>query len=278
MSLFNNIDLAKKIENIKIKGTKEYIIKRKKISPSYNGDYFALEGKGNVFCMDGYCFSVGFGLIEEILISDIEMIENYIRKKGIASHIHFELTPYINQPSLKILQERGYTLDHFLAVWVLNLEEWQPGNDNLKSDKVSIIRVTPDESYEWARTVALGFSSDENTTKDSIESVRCFLNLSNSDAFLLKENDVSVAGGFLAINNQLGEMFLTSTIHSYRGKRYQNSLIEERIKYAKSKGCTHLTVTTKPNNTSARNMERNGFKLVYNKVIMKSPLLNERVQ
>ena len=274
MSLFNNIDLARKIENIKIKGTKEYIMKRKKISPSYNGDCFALEGMGNVFCMEDYCFGVGFGLNEEVLSSDIEIIENSILKKDFFSHIQFELTPYTNQQFLGILQERGYTLDHFLAVWVLNLEEWKPRNISLKSDKISIKRVTPDESYEWARTVALGLSSDENTTKDSIESVRCFLNLSNSDAFLLKEDEVGVAGGFLAINDQLGEMFLTSTIHPYRGKGYQNLLIEERIKYAKSKGCTHLTVTTKPNDTSARNMERNGFALVYNKVIMKSPLLN----
>ncbi|PGY08352.1 hypothetical protein COE25_20510 [Bacillus sp. AFS031507] len=41
-----------------------------------------------------------------------------------------------------------------------------------------------EESYEWARTVALGFSSDQNTTEDSIESVRGFLNLSHSAAFL----------------------------------------------------------------------------------------------
>ncbi|QIZ08051.1 GNAT family N-acetyltransferase [Priestia megaterium] len=127
-------------------------------------------------------------------------------------------------------------------------------------------------AYEWARTVALGFSSDQNTTEDSIESVRGFINLSHSAAFLLKEKEESVAGGFVAISDQLGEMFLTSTIQTHRGRGYQNVLIEERINYAKSKGCTHLTVATKPNNTSARNMERNGFKLAYNKVIMKSSL------
>lgn len=274
MNLFNNEDLARKIEDIKIKGTKEYITKRKKIAPTYNGDYFSLDERDYAFFMDGYCFGVGFGLNGEILSKDIEMIENFNRKKGVCSHIHFELTPYSSQPFLILLQEKEYTLDNFLAVWALNLEEWKPSKANLKSDKVSIIKVTPNDSYEWARTVAIGFSSNENATEESIESVRCFLNLSNSVAFLLKEDQSSVAGGFLAINDHLGEMFLTSTIHSHRGKRYQNLLIEERIKYAISKGCTHLTVTTKPNNTSARNMERNGFKLVYNKVIMKSPLLN----
>lgn len=274
MNLFNNKYLARKIEDIKIKGTKEYITKRKKTAPTYYGDYFSLDERGTAFLMDGYCFCVGFGLNGEILSEDIEMIDNFYRKKGVSSHIHFELTPYSSQQFIMLLQEKGYTLDDFLAVWVLDLGEWNSSQSHLKSDKVSIIKVTSKDSYEWARTVAIGFLNNEKVKEESIESNRCFISLSNSVAFLLKENETSVAGGLLAINEQLGEMFLTSTIPSHRGKMYQNLLIEERIKYAKSKGCTHLTVTTKPNNTSARNMERNGFKLAYNKVIMKSPLIN----
>jgi hypothetical protein len=153
------------------------------------------------------------------------MIENFLRRKESCSTIHFELTPFCHQPLVTILQERGYTLDHFLAVWVLNLEEWKPRKGNAKSEKVSIQRVTDDESYEWARTVALGISSDNSTTEDSIESVRCFSQLSTTVAFLLKENGECAAGGNLAIAGQLGEMFLTSTIHSHRGKGYQNLLI-----------------------------------------------------
>lgn len=129
-------------------------------------------------------------------------------------------------------------------------------------------------SYDWAKTVALGFSKDNTATEDSIESVKSFLSVTDTEAFLVKENGLSAAGGFLKLHGHLGEMFLTSTIHSHRGKRYQNLLIEERIKFAKAQGCKFVTVTTNPNNTSARNMERNGFKLGYNKAVMRSPLLN----
>ncbi len=274
MSSITNIDLARKIEGIKRQGTKEYIIYRKKRSPLYNGDYISLDEKGDVFCIDNYCFGVGFGINDEVLSNDIDMIENYIQSKENCSNIHFEITALCNQSLLTILQQRGYTLNHFLAVWVLNLKEWNPREGNSKSENVSIEKVTVNESYEWARTVALGNSSDNKTTEYSIESVRCFSKLTNSVAFLLKENGESAAGGNLAITDQLGEMFLTSTLQSHRGKGYQNLLIEERIKYAISRGCTHLTVTTQPYNTSARNMERNGFKVLYNKAIMKSPLLD----
>lgn len=272
MSLFNNMDLVRKIENSKIQGTTEYINYRKLITPSYNGEYLSLDAKGTMFHMDGYCFGVGFGLNDELLVSDLDHIEDFINKQEASATIHFEVTPFVDQSFLLVLQERGYTLDQFLAVWVLNLEDWKPNNWKSKSEHVSIIKVTSEDSYDWAHTVALGNSDDNLATKESIESVKCFLSVSNSTAFLLKENEVSVAGAHLAITEQLGEMFLTGTIASHRGKGYQNLLIEERIYYAISKGCTHLAVTTKPNTTSARNMERNGFQLIYNKAIMKSPM------
>lgn len=273
MGLFNNIDLAREIEDIKIKGTKEYIANQQKISPFYKDDCLALNGKGYVFYIGDYFFSIGFGLKEEVSPLDIELIEKFALNRMKSPRMHFEVTPYSDELFLTLLQEKGYTLDHFLSVWVLDLETWTPTGISFKSDEVSIIRVAPNQADEWASTVAAGIAKDNMATEDSKESIRCFLNVPDTEAFLLKEKGLSVAGGFLMLNGQLGEMFLTSTIHSHRGKGYQNLLIEERIKYAKSRGCAYLTVTTKPNNTSARNMERNGFKLGYNKVIMKSPLL-----
>jgi GNAT superfamily N-acetyltransferase len=271
LNLLNDKDLARKIEDIKLQGTKGYINQRRKMSPPYNGDFVSFKGKGDVFYMNDYCFGIGFGLNGDVLTSDIEAAEDFARRNANCSTVHFELSPFCNQSLLAILQERGYTLDHFLAVWILYLDDWGPTKDRSKIGDVSLVKVTANESYEWARTVALGFSSDSHTTEESIESVRCFLNLPNSAAFLLKEKEKGVAGGNLAITDKLGEMFLTSTLESHRGKGYQNLLIEERIRFAKSKGCTHMTVTTKPNTSSARNMEKNGFKLIYNKAIMKSP-------
>ena len=40
------------------------------------------------------------------------------------------------------------------------MQKMETKNDTLKKDNVSIIKVTSDESYDWTRTVALGFSRD----------------------------------------------------------------------------------------------------------------------
>lgn len=271
MGMFNDVKLAKKIEGIKIKGTKEYVSKRKEKSPLYAGDYVELDEMGHAFCLDDSVFCVGLGFNEDPSLNDIEMIERFAHEKS----IHIELTPYSNQDLLAILQEKCYTLDHFLAVWILDLKQWEPSKARVASDDVAVIKVTPHESYDWARTVANGFSSDGRATEGSIDSAKAFLDLTNSQAFLLRDHEESAAAGFLVIDDQLGEMFLTSTIFSHRGKGYQNLLIEDRIQFAKSKGCTQVTVTTKPNNSSARNMERNGFVLAYNKAVMKSPMLTD---
>jgi len=45
--------------------------------------------------------------------------------------------------------------------------------------------------------------------------------------------------------------------------------------YDFKKGYRKLKVTTNPTTASSRNMERQGFKLVYNKVVLKSPQLNK---
>ncbi|WKA57100.1 GNAT family N-acetyltransferase [Planococcus shenhongbingii] len=274
MTLVNNKSLARKIEAIKSRGTKEYIIKHKEMNPAANMDYLTLQGKGEVFCTGNVCFGIGFGLNGVLVENDLNVIEDFIRKRKEVAHAEFELTPFCDPLLLAQLQERNYTFDHFLAVWVVELENWQPKENRLKDEAVTVAEVSGEETYEWAWTVALGISRDNTVTEEMMESTRTFLEVSNTAGFLLKANGESIAGATIAIDGKLGELFLTSTVKAFRGRGFQNLLIEERLRYAKEKGCSHVTVTTQPDTVSARNMERNGFKLMYNKAVVKSPRIH----
>lgn len=150
--MFNDVELAKKIEGTKIKGTKEDIRKRKEKSPLYAGDYVELDEMGHAFCLDDSVFCVGLGFNEDISLNDIEVIERFAHEKS----VQIELTPYSCQALLVILQEKCYTLDHFLAVWVLDLKQWEPSNTRVNSGDVAVLEVTPDESYDWARKLRRG--------------------------------------------------------------------------------------------------------------------------
>nr|WP_316046497.1 GNAT family N-acetyltransferase [Planococcus glaciei] len=117
------------------------------------------------------------------------------------------------------------------------------------------------------------FQKDQTVGEETMEAARAFLEVPGNTGFLLKQDGKSVAGGTLAIDGQLAELFLASTVAEYRGKGYQNRLIEERLRHAKARGCRHATATTEPNTVSARNMENNGFRLIYNKAVLKSQAL-----
>ncbi|MDN7225688.1 GNAT family N-acetyltransferase [Planococcus sp. N064] len=271
MALVNNKELAKKIEYIKRKGTKDYIEKQLERNPFANSACLSLEGKGDFFYTGSMSFGVGFGMEDSLAKRDVEQIEEFIRNKKGISHARFELTPFCDPLLLALLQEQRYTLEQFLAVWVLDLKAWKPVEKSFSGNTVEIAVVANEDSFEWAWTVALGISKDNTVSEETMEATRTFLEVPGNTGFLLKDNGESAAGGTLAIDGRLGELFLASTVQAYQGKGHQNRLIEERIRYAKEKGCTHITVTTEPNTVSARNMEKNGFGLIYNKAILRSP-------
>lgn len=266
--------LAKSIETIKRQGTREYYQLRKAGNPAFLGEFLELEGNGDVFCAEDSCFGIGFGIGNSVTVADLEEMENFVRKKRKNAALLLELTLFTEEQLLTKLQQAGYTLDHFLSVWAQDLEVYSLDPEDEKAPDIAVEKVGKENTQEWASAVALGISADGYASEDSIESVRAFLDVGGNTAFLVREKGECIAGGCLAISGTLGELFLTGTMRGYRRKGYQNLLIRERIRYAKAEGCTHLTVTTKPRTSSSRNAERNGFRLLYNKVVLKSPKLH----
>lgn len=267
-----NKETTKKIEDIKRKGTQAYFKEYQKQSPSFTGEYLVLKGKGDVFCSGDSCHGLGFGTDEVLVSSDIDEMENFVRKKRTDFSLFLEITPYADEKLIKRLQVLGYTLDHFLNVWLIDLQQWQP--KEVQQDSGAIVEKVDDENvHDWAWAVALGISDDDYQTAVAVESVRSFWQVEGNTAFLVRENGECTGGGCMAIDGELAELFMTATLPAKRGKGYQAMLIEERLQYAKEAGCSYATVTTKPGTSSARNVRRSGFQLAYDKAVLRSPRL-----
>ncbi|UJF25569.1 GNAT family N-acetyltransferase [Planococcus sp. 107-1] len=273
MAAVNDLQLAKAIEELKIGGTKQYMEIQRQNASFYNGNYQTAEGKGVIFYTPDYCYGLGFGLGEPVQRPDLESVEAELVARNVAAHLHLEITPFSDEAFIHLLQNKGYTFDHFLSVWVLDTANWKETARFDQNSTSEILKVDDYHSYDWAWTVALGISQDHTVTEEAMESVRAFWEVPGNTAFLLKEGAENVAGATVAIKENLAELFLTATIKPYRGKGYQNRLIEERIRFAKAAGCQFITVTTKPGNSSARSMEKNGFSLMYQRAVLKSPPL-----
>lgn len=263
----NRLELARRIERIKADGTSAYI-KHRKQTPPYEGSELVVENKGHVFRMGNTSFAVGFGLNRPTSFYDLHQMEKWVRGKNV-SRLHIEVSPLADMSLIRLLQERNYTLDHFLDVWLLDVTTF----DLAPFDTTAIEQVHGDNVDEWAKAVATGFAETGSILQETIDTAKGFYALAENQAFLVRENGEAVAGGILAVQDGMGELFLTSTIPKHRGKGYQMQLILGRIAAAKSAGCQYVTVTTKVDTTSGRNMERLGFTPFYQKAVMKSPIL-----
>lgn len=267
-----NKETTRKIEDIKRKGTQAYFKEYQKQSPSFTGEYLVLNGKGDVFCSGDSCHGLGFGTGEALASADIDEMENFVRKKRTDFSLFLEVTPYADEKLIRRLQLLGYTLDHFLNVWLIDLQHWEPRGAQGNSE-AAVEKVDDENVHEWAWAVALGISDDDYQAEVAVESVRSFSQVEGNTAFLVRENGECSGGGCMAIDGELAELFMTATLPAKRGRGYQALLIEERLQYAKNAGCTHATVTTKPGTSSARNVRRSGFQLAYDKAVLRSPRL-----
>ena len=261
------IDLARRIERIKAEGTSAYIRHRKK-NPPYEGAELNVERKGHVFKMGHMSFAVGFGLNRPTSFYDLHQMEKWVRGKNV-SRLHIEVCPLADDSLLRLLQERNYTLDHFLDVWVLDLATF----DESKVVTDAVEEVQPETLDAWAHAIASGFAESGSSLQETIDTAKGFFALQENKAYLVREGENVVAGGILAIQDGMGELFLTSTVPQCRQQGYQTQLILERVARAKAEGCQFVTVTTKVDSTSGRNMERLGFQPFYQKAVMKSPIL-----
>jgi GNAT superfamily N-acetyltransferase len=260
------LELARRIERIKAEGTSAYIRYRKQ-TPPYEGAELHVEGKGHVFKMGNMSFAVGFGLNRPTSFYDLHQMEKWVRGKNV-SRLHIEVCPLAEDSLLRLLQERNYTLDHFLDVWTLDLTQHAS-----TSVPTQVEKVKDETLHEWAYAVAAGFAESGTILQETVDTAKGFYALPSNHAYLVREEDAVVAGGILATQDGIGELFLTSTVPTYRQKGYQTQLILERIAEAKALGCNLLTVTTKVDSASGRNMERLGFQPFYQKAVMKSPIL-----
>jgi len=83
-------------------------------------------------------------------------------------------------------------------------------------------------------------------------------------AYFLAEVDGQVAGGgVLVMHDGVASLGGASTLPGFRNRGAQTALLRARLAFAAQQGCEIAMVTTLPGSTSQRNVERQGFRVVY---------------
>ncbi|KAL4861363.1 hypothetical protein BDV12DRAFT_208119 [Aspergillus spectabilis] len=215
----------------------------------------------------------GFGMNGPVTEADLETIEQLYKAIGVAPEIN--LCPFAHPTAVKTLTARGYKICAQMSVYTLSLRDLGVGDGEkcrpaaTSNPGITIDRVGEDEYGNFIKYSILGFES----TGQPVELLKTLAEMAvrRPDTYLyFARIDGRIAGcaGMALIRTPVGnvaELFIDSTVPEFRGQGVQRVLLKQRLVAAERSGMEVATATTWPGGTSARNLEREGFRLAFTK-------------
>jgi GNAT superfamily N-acetyltransferase len=202
-------------------------------------------------------FALGLsGPVEE---DEIVRMEDFFHSRGAAAMV--ELCPYADPSIVELFRRRGYSLIEFSNVLARKLtpEDAQSAGDGA----VHIRHPEAHEARLWAETVARGFLAEGELPQSLIDLMITSLHSAAGTFFLAEIDGQAAGGGMLAIRDGVASLGGASTLPAFRNRGAQTTLLRARLAFAARRGCEIIMVTTLPGTTSQRNVERQGFRVVY---------------
>jgi GNAT superfamily N-acetyltransferase len=173
-----------------------------------------------------------------------------------------DLCPMADVTVIEEVVKRGYQVIEFNN---LMLREVLVGDAkcSVPAD-LRVRRVGPEQSLEWRRTVARGFSNLDEPPPDLVDLMASLDSF--GEAYL-----ADGGGGAMAVRDGIAMMFGDATVPEARNRGIQSALIRARLARAVALHADLAMVTVIPGTGSHRNYERAGFTLAYMRVNLKLP-------
>jgi GNAT superfamily N-acetyltransferase len=201
----------------------------------------------------------GLGLNGPVSEEDLERLEGFFRSRG--SAVFTEVCPMADQSFIEALGKRSYRVIEFSNMLMREISEHEkfppPAPD------VTIRPAELGESRLFAETVSRGFSEHFEPTDELISTIQEFFTGVGLTPYLAFLDGKLAGGGTLGIRKRVAGLFGTSTLPEFRKRGIQSALIAARLEIGRSAGCDVAMSITLPASGSQRNLERQGFRVVY---------------
>ena len=203
----------------------------------------------------------GLGLNGPVTEADMAAMEEFYRAHG--SPVNIETCPLADPSLLKLLNERGYGPIEYSNVFTRELTD---GDSRAWPDPTSEVRVrrpAEDEAANYSLVVASSFFE---TTEISPEFLNVFTSCfyaAGAFFFMAEVDGVSAGGGMMSIHQGVASLGGAGTLPEFRNRGVQKALLLARLAVAIENGCDLAMVATQPGSGSQRNVERQGFRVVY---------------
>ncbi|MFY9608662.1 MAG: GNAT family N-acetyltransferase [Blastocatellia bacterium] len=261
--LFADIGLARRLEMTDALAGVEFARSWARLN-SFTGEVF-LPVAGGLASFAGIDSPVtqafGLGLNGPVPEADMVGMEEFYDAHR--SAVNIETCPLADPSLLKLLNERGYRPIEYSNVFVRELtsddsQAWPDPTSQLR-----VRRPAHDEAESYSLLVSKSFfETAEISPEFRSIFISCF-SAAGAFFFIAEIDGVAASGGMMSIHQGVASLGGTGTLPEFRNRGAQKALLLARLALAAESGCDLAMVATQPGSGSQRNVERQGFRVVY---------------
>jgi hypothetical protein len=258
---FADIELARRLERTEAQGSVNFIEARAKAFPEVGAQWIEVAGAYAMLDAPGSPLSQTFGLgvFQSISAEELDRLEDFFLSNGAA--VCHEVCPLADMSVFTLIKERGYQPIEFSNVL------YRPISPDLRlqatrNERINVRVVEKDEVKLWAQTSFEGWSEFPEYA-DFFRDLAKVATHSKGPSFLAELDGKPIATGALTIHGDVALLAGASTIPEARRQGAQLALLEDRLRYAATQGCTVAMMVALPGSGSQRNAERHGFRIAY---------------
>lgn len=258
---FADIDLARRLERTEAQGSVNFIEARAEAFPEVGAQWIEVAGAYAMLDAPGSPLSQTFGLgvFQPISAEELDRLEDFFLSNGAA--VCHEVCPLADMSVFTLIKERGYQPIEFSNVL------YRPISPDLRlhatrNERINVRVTGKDEVELWAQTSFEGWSEFPEYADFFRDLAKVSARL-KGPSFLAEMEGKPIATGALTIHGDVALLAGASTIPGARRQGAQLALLEDRLRYAATQGCTVAMMVALPGSGSQRNAERHGFRIAY---------------
>jgi len=260
MKIYSDKVLSQQLERTEARFNAEFVSSRAKMFPGSGVEWREIDGTYALF--DGahspLTQTFGLGLFEKITEKTLHELEKFYQR--FEAPVFHEVSPMSDSAHMDILNQCGYRLSELTSILYKPLSK----EESFINPEITTEQLQRGEESLWASINAKGWSTEAPGLFEFIyEFAQIAIQAQGVRSFFANLNGKPIATGMLFIENGMALLAGDSTIAEGRNRGAQKALVDARLRYAETLGCTIAMMAASPGSQSQKNGEKNGFRLAY---------------
>lgn len=203
----------------------------------------------------------GLGLHGPVTEGDLKAMEDFYRSHG--SAVNIETCPLADPSLLNLLNERGYRPIEYSNVFARELTRDDARLWPVPTNDVHLRRPGSDEAESYSMVVARSFFETTEISPEFLDIFKSCYYAAGAFFLMAEVAGVPAGGGMMSIQHGVASLGGAGTLPEFRNQGVQRALLLARLAQAAQSGCDLAMVAASPGSGSQRNVERQGFQVVY---------------